>query len=77
MGLPLVSEFLVVLKIMFRRVSSKGDWRKAPIYAMSDGDASSDRENVSTSKQAARVLQSHFDREGDDTRPTDRIPMET
>ena len=44
---------------------------------MSDGDASSDRENVSTSKQAARVLQGHFDREGDDTRPTDRIPMET
>ena len=77
MGLPLVSEFLVVLYIISRRTSSKGDWRKAPIYATSYGDASSDEETALVSEQAARVLQSHFDCEGDDTRPIGGIPIET
>ena len=62
---------------MPRRASPRGDWGKAPVYAKSHGDSSSDDETVSASDQAARVLQSHFDRGGDDIRPTGGIPMET
>ena len=72
-----MSEFLVVLQIMPRRVRSKGDWGKAPFYASSHGDSSSDDEIVSASKQAAQVLQSHFDCRGYDIMPTSGIPMET
>lgn len=72
-----MSEFLVVLYIMPQRVSFKGDWGKAPIYAMSHRDSSSDDEIVSASDRMARVLQSHFDHEGNDIRPIGRIPMES
>ena len=61
---------------MPRRASSRGDRGKAPIYAMSYGDSSSDDETISTSEQAAQVLQSYFDRKGDNIRPTGGIPME-
>ena len=72
-----MSEFLVVLQIMPRRVRSKGDWGRAPLYASSHGDSSSDDEIVSASKQVARVLKRHFDRKGYDIMPTSGIPMET
>ena len=50
-GLPLVSEFLVVLWIISRKASSRGDRGKAPIYATTHRDDSSDDETVSTSEQ--------------------------
>ena len=62
---------------MPRRASPRGEWGKAPVYAKSHGDSSSDNETVSAGEQAAGVLQSHFDRGGDDIRPTGGIPMET
>ena len=66
MGLPFVYEFLVVLQIMSRRASSRGDQGKAPIQATSYGDASSNEQTVSAGEQVARVLQNHFDCNGDD-----------
>jgi len=42
---------------------------------MSHGDDSSDDKTISTGERAAQVLQSHFDRGGDDSRPVDGIPM--
>ena len=62
---------------MSRRMSSKGDWGKSFVYATSHRDSSSNDEIVSISEQASQVLQSHFDRRGDDIRPIGRIPMET
>ena len=53
MGLLLVFEFLAVLYIMSRRVSSKGDQGKAPVYATSHGDDSFDDETTSTGEQVA------------------------
>ncbi|KAL0008420.1 hypothetical protein SO802_009922 [Lithocarpus litseifolius] len=61
---------------MSRRASSRGDRGKAPIYATFHGDFSSNDETISTAKRAAQVLQSHFNRGGDDTRPISEIPME-
>ena len=58
------------------RASSRGDRGKAPVYTTSHGDDSSD-ETTLAGERAARVLQSHFDRGDNDTRPTDKIPMET
>lgn len=62
---------------MPRRVSSKGDPGKAPVYTTSYEDDSSDDETTLAGKQVARVLQSHFDYGGDDSRPAGGIPMET
>ena len=62
---------------MSQRASSRGDRGKAPIYATSHGDDSSNNETIFDGEQAARVLQSHFDYEGDDLKPTNDIPMET
>ena len=76
-GLPPMSEFLVVLQTMPQWACFRGDWGKAPIYATSHGDFSSDDETISTGEQAAQVLQSHFDHEGDNIRPIGGIPMET
>ena len=47
MGLPIMFGFLVVLKIMSWRTSSKGDRGKVPFYLMSHGDSSSNDETVS------------------------------
>ena len=47
------------------------------MYATSQRDGSSDDKIASVGKQAAQVLQSHFDCGGDDPRPTGGIPMET
>ena len=44
---------------------------------MSHADASSDDKTTLAGEQEARVLQSHFDCRGDDTRLTGEIPMET
>ena len=46
-----MSEFLVVLWIISRKASSRGDRGKAPIYATTHRDDSSDDETVSTSEQ--------------------------
>ena len=59
------------------RAGSRGDSGKAPIYATSHGDDSSDDETNSASKQAAWVLQSHFNYRGDDPKPIGSIPIET
>ena len=59
------------------KASSKGDQGKAPVYAMSHGDDSSDDETISVGEQVARVLQSHFDCEGDDPRLVGGIPIKT
>ena len=58
--------YLAILQIMSRRTGFKGDRGKAPIYATSYGDDSSDEEIASTGEQVAQVLQSHFDCGGDD-----------
>ena len=44
---------------------------------MSHGDDSSDDETISAGEQVARVLQSHFDCEGDDPRLVGGIPIKT
>ena len=62
---------------MSQRASSRGDREKAPIYATSHGGDVSNDETASAGKHAARVLQSHFDCEGDDPRPISGIPIET
>ena len=62
---------------MSQRASSRGNWGKAPIYATSHGDASSDDEIILASEQTAWVQQSHFESRGDDPRPTGSIPIET
>ena len=56
---------------MFQRAGSRGDLGKAPMYAISHMDDSSDDEHV------AQVLQSHFNCVDDDPRPISSIPMET
>ena len=62
---------------MSRKASSRGDQGKAPMYATSQGDDSSDDETTSASEQAARVLQSHFDCGGGNPRSISGIPIET
>ena len=62
---------------MPQRASSRGDRGKAPIYAMSHGDTSFDNGTIFAGEQAAQVLQSHFNRESDNIRPTNEIPLET
>jgi len=52
MGLPLVFEFLVVLWIISRKASSRGDRGKTPIYTTTHRDDSSDDETASASEQA-------------------------
>lgn len=59
------------------RASSRRDRGKAPIYSTSHWDFSSSDATISASEWEARVLQSHFDRGGDDTRPTSKIPIKT
>lgn len=54
---------------MSQRAGSVGDRGKASMYAMSHGDDSSNDEIASASKQATRVLHSHFDCGGDDPGP--------
>lgn len=47
------------------------------MYATSQGCDSSNDETASASKQVARVLQSHFDREEEDVGPAGNISIET
>ena len=70
-------EFLIVLYIMSRRASSGGDRGKAPMYVTSPRGDSSNDQTALVGKQVARVLQSHFDREGDDIGPVSGISIET
>ena len=46
---------------MSRRAGVKGNWGKAPMYATSHKDDSSDDKTALTGEQVARVLQSYFD----------------
>jgi len=62
---------------MSQRAGSREDWGKVPVYATSHGDDSSDDETTLASERVAQVLQSHFDRGDDDTRPIGSISMET
>ena len=62
---------------MSRRASSRGDWGKAPVYATSHREDSSNNETIFVGEQAARVLWSHFDCKGNDFRPIGSIPMES
>ena len=77
MGIPLMSEFLAILYNMSRRFSSGGDRGKAPMYATSHGDNSSDDETASAIKQVAQILQSRFDHREEDIGPTSGISIET
>jgi len=77
MGLLIMFGFLAVLQIMSQRTSFRGDQGKAPMYATSQGDDSSDDKTASASKQVARVLQSRFDHGEEDTGPIGDISIET
>lgn len=60
---------------MSQRMRSGGDQGKAPIFVASHGDSSSNDETTTTGEWD--TLQSHFECEGDNTKPTSSIPMET
>lgn len=62
---------------MTRRTTFRGDQGKAPAYVASQRDISFDDKTALVGELAARVLQSHFDNEGDDIRSTNDISMET
>ncbi|KAK7839667.1 ribulose bisphosphate carboxylase large chain [Quercus suber] len=64
-------------EIMSQRARSMRDQGKAPMYATSHGDNSSNDETASASEQVARVLQSRFNCGEEDTRPVGGISIET
>ena len=69
--------FLLFCRSCLGELGSKGDRGKAPVYATSHGDDSSNDETASASKQVARFLQSRFNRREEDIGLTSSISIET